>query len=130
MAGEPKLLVVEDDPDIANALATYGRHKGYTALIADNGLKAIELAEAEQPDVILLDISLPGMDGRDVMVQLKAKGVADRAIVIFVSARDSQTDRLLGLELGADDYEAKPLVFSTLFQKIEKLRKKRSCGEI
>jgi two-component system alkaline phosphatase synthesis response regulator PhoP len=121
----PKLLVVEDDPDIAAALVKYAEHRGYRPFATDNGLKAVELAKTERPEVILLDIALPGLDGRDVMVQLKASGVTNHAVVIFVTARDGQSDRLLGLELGADDYEGKPLVFATLFNKIEKLRRNK-----
>jgi DNA-binding response OmpR family regulator len=125
-----KLLVVEDEPDIANALATYGRKEGYAVVIASNGIEAVELATSEQPRVILLDISLPGMDGRDVMVRLTEAGVTQEAVVIFVTARDSQNDRLLGLELGADDYETKPLHFNMLFHKIARLLEKKRSGEI
>jgi DNA-binding response OmpR family regulator len=125
-----KLLVVEDEPDIANALATYGRKEGYAVVIASNGIEAVELATSEQPRVILLDISLPGMDGRDVMVRLSEAGVTQEAVVIFVTARDSQNDRLLGLELGADDYETKPLHFNMLFHKIARLLEKKRSGEI
>jgi DNA-binding response OmpR family regulator len=125
-----KLLVVEDEPDIANALATYGRKEGYAVVVASNGIEAVELATSEQPRVILLDISLPGMDGRDVMVRLTEAGVTQEAVVIFVTARDSQNDRLLGLELGADDYETKPLHFNMLFHKIARLLEKKRSGEI
>jgi DNA-binding response OmpR family regulator len=122
--------VVEDDVDIAAALATYGRKTGYEVLVANDGKTAVELATRERPEVILLDIHLPGMDGRDVMSRLKQNGVADAAVVIFVTARDSQLDRLVGLELGAAEYETKPLHLQLLFQKIARLLEKKQRGEI
>jgi two-component system, OmpR family, alkaline phosphatase synthesis response regulator PhoP len=125
-----KLLVVEDEPDIANALATYAKAKGYVPIVAQNGLLAVDIAKAERPQVILLDISLPGMDGRDVYVALEKAGVTQGAVVIFTTARDSQSDRILGLELGAADYETKPLHLQVLFQKIERLLDKKHAGEI
>ncbi|MEE8410552.1 MAG: response regulator [Myxococcota bacterium] len=125
-----KLLIVEDEPDIANALAIYGRKAGYEVLVASDGFQAIEIGIRERPAVVLLDISLPGMDGRDVMVRLQNAGVTKEAVVIFVTARDSQNDRLLGLELGADDYETKPLHFSMLFSKIARLLEKKQSGAI
>ena len=130
LAPHTKLLVVEDEPDIANALATYAKAKGYVPIVAQNGLLAVEIAKAERPQVILLDISLPGMDGRDVYVALEKAGVTQGAVVIFTTARDSQSDRILGLELGAADYETKPLHLQVLFQKIERLLEKRHAGEI
>jgi len=78
-----------------------------------------------QPDVILLDIGLPGLDGRDVMSKLRSEHISDEAIIIFTTAREAQSDRVLGLELGADDYETKPLDFDRLFNKIQALREKR-----
>ena len=125
-----KLLVVDDEPEVADGLALYGKRMGYQTFVAYDGPSAVAKAEAERPDIILLDISLPGMDGRDVMRELKASGVADTAIVVFVTARDSQTDRIVGLELGAADYEAKPLHFGMLFKKIERLLEKKSLGEL
>lgn len=125
-----KLMVVEDDPDISKALAAYGEKRGFQVFTANDGHRAVEVGTAKRPDVILLDIALPGMDGRDVMVKLKEAGVTDNAVVIFVTARDSQTDRIVGLELGADDYETKPLHFHLLFQKIDRLLEKKHGADI
>ncbi len=125
-----KLLVVEDDLEIANALVTYAKHRGFAALHAADGLAAVELAEREVPEVILLDISLPGLDGRDVFVRLKKSGIADRAVVIFATARDGQLDRLAGLEMGAAEYESKPFQLATLFSKIESLLRKKRAGQL
>lgn len=122
---EAKLLVVEDDPEIASALATYARARGYTVTVAENGYGAVESITTIHPDVILLDISLPGIDGRDVLARVRSQGLTKDSVVIFVTARDEQSDRLVGLELGADDYETKPLHFFMLFRKIEHLLEKK-----
>lgn len=121
----PVLLVVEDEPEIARVIATYGEKIGYEVHSVDNGLDAVKTALEVRPDVVLLDIALPGMDGRDVMKRLTDEGITERAVVIFLTARDEQSDRLLGLELGADDYETKPVHFQMLFRKIERLRSKK-----
>jgi DNA-binding response OmpR family regulator len=125
-----KLLVVEDDSDIANALATYGAHRGFAVTVCDNGLDAVDVALREEPDAILLDIALPGLDGRDVLVRLQHAGVTKKSVVIFATARDAQIDRVSGLELGADDYETKPYQLATLFGKIAALVTKKRANEL
>jgi two-component system, OmpR family, response regulator ResD len=124
-----KLLVVEDDPDIAHAVTTYGKHRGFLVLHAANGRRAVEIGTLERPDVILLDIAIPELDGRDVYLRLEEAGILEQAVVIFATARDSQVDRISGLEMGADDYETKPFHLDMLFRKIEMLlTKKRDAG--
>ncbi len=125
-----KLLVADDDPDILNAFVTFGESRGYEVVSALSGDAALELAREHRPDVILLDIMMPGIDGRDLIKKLRGDGITDKAVVMFVSARDAQSDRLVGLELGADDYETKPLHFGRLFDKIERLLEKKAAGEI
>lgn len=123
-------MVVEDDPGIATALTVYANKKGYEVISADNGVRAVELGVQHQPEVILLDMSLPGLDGRDVLVHLQKHGVAQKAVVIFVTARDSQNDRLMGLEMGATEYETKPIHLQVLFAKIERLLSKKKSGNL
>ncbi|MBN1962574.1 MAG: response regulator [Deltaproteobacteria bacterium] len=123
-----KFLVVEDDADISEALVTYAKHRGFITFHAKDGFSAIELGKREMPDVILLDIALPGLDGRDVFVQLQKDGITKKAVVIFATARDSQSDRIAGLELGADEYETKPFQLATLFTKIDALLAKKRSG--
>jgi DNA-binding response OmpR family regulator len=118
-AGNPcKILIVDDEQAIADGLALYGSKLGYECRVAYTGPDAVAAAKADPPDLMLLDIALPGLDGRDVMNALNEAGITKHTIVIFVTARDSQSDRLLGLELGAKDYETKPLHFGLLFRKI------------
>jgi DNA-binding response OmpR family regulator len=125
-----KLLVADDDPAISEAIATFGRARGYEVYIASRGDEALALAKEHRPAVILLDVMMPGLDGRDVMKQLGETGVAKESVVVFVTARDAQSDRLVGLELGAAEYETKPLHFGRLFDKLERLLEKKASGEL
>ena len=125
-----KLLVVDDDLDLNDILSTFGKKRGYEVSCAHRGDQALELAKSERPDVILLDVQLPGLDGRDVMAKLAESGMLEQTIVIFVTARDSQSDRLLGLELGAVEYEIKPLHYGRLFDKLDRLLDKKRVGEL
>ena len=121
----PVLLQIEDDPNIAMATKMFAEGKGYNVHRCDNGVEGLKMAGELKPDVILLDIGLPGLDGRDVMSKIRNNHVSDETIVIFTTAREAQSDRILGLELGADEYETKPLNFERLFNKIEALLEKR-----
>lgn len=125
-----KLLVADDDKAIADGLSIYGRKRRFEVFTAYRGDDALAIAQAEKPEIILLDIMMPGLDGRDVMKNLKDAGISEESVVIFITARDSQSDRIVGLQLGAAEYEAKPLHFGRLFDKIDRLLAKRKAGEI
>ena len=124
-----KLLIADDDPDILHAMETFAKTRGYEVVSATRGDDALDLAREHRPDAILLDIMMPGLDGRDVMKRLQAEGIDKQAVVIFVTARDAQSDRLVGLELGAHEYETKPVHIGRLFDKIARLLEKRRAGE-
>ncbi len=101
----PRVLVVEDDATTADTLRRYLEREGYTASWAASGVEALEVAEREQPDVVLLDVMLPELDGIAVCRRLRAtRDVA----VLMVSARVTEADFIRGLDAGADDYIAKP----------------------
>ena len=100
-----RILIVEDEQDIASVLQDYLRHEGYeTAHLAD-GQRALERIQADPPDLTLLDVMLPGLDGLGV---LRGTRACTQAPVIMLTARAEEIDRLIGLELGADDYICKP----------------------
>ena len=102
------ILVVDDEPKIAKQARDYLERSGFRVLMADDGELALALAHRERPDLVVLDLNLPGMDGLDVCRALRR----DSAVpIIMLTARVEETDRLIGLELGADDYIVKP--FST-----------------
>jgi len=100
----PTILVVDDNESIVSALADYLRAAGYAATTAVDGLGAIKAAAEHRPDLALVDIMLPGMDGLELTKRFQAENIP----VILVTARSDEVDRLVGLEMGADDYITKP----------------------
>lgn len=103
-----KILVVEDEANTAELLRRYFEIVGYSVVNALNGTDAVKAAEKEQPEVIILDINLPDMDGYEVCRQLRINPITDRIPIVFLTQRDDRLDRLEGLKLGADDYIGKP----------------------
>jgi two-component system response regulator AdeR len=99
------VLVVEDEPEIGEILEGYLRREGFHTERAADGRQALNLLRAAQPDLVLLDIMLPEMDGLEVLRRIRSNG---NTPVILVTARTEDLDKLLGLELGADDYVTKP----------------------
>jgi len=98
-------VVVEDDASIADLLDLYLREGGFRVLLASDGERGLDLVAAHRPQLVVLDIGLPGIDGLEVCRRIRA---TSRTPVLFLTARDSEIDRIVGLELGADDYVAKP----------------------
>lgn len=101
----PLVLVVEDEPGIASILIAYLQREGLRTQQAGDGLQALQLFRQLRPDIVLLDIHLPGMDGVDVLREIRSDG---QTPVIMVTALADDVDKLLGLRLGADDYVVKP----------------------
>src|SRR5438093_1351030 len=99
------ILVVDDEPSIAQIAGDYLRHGGFGVITASNGVDALALARAQRPDLIVLDLGLPRMDGVEVAKTLRREG---NVPIIMLTARIEESDRLAGLELGADDYMTKP----------------------
>ena len=103
-----KVLVVDDEKDMIE-LVRYGLEKdGYQVLAADSGEKALDLVRREAPHAVVLDIMMPGLSGLDVLRKLRAESQTASLPVILVTARGDEADRVVGLELGADDYVVKP----------------------
>ncbi|MCR4406988.1 MAG: response regulator transcription factor [Anaerolineae bacterium] len=100
-----KILIVDDNPKIVDLVRLYLEKDGYRVLVAYDGLTALELARQKQPDLIVLDLLLPGMDGLDVCRVLRAESEVP---IIMLTAKTTEEDKLVGLELGADDYVTKP----------------------
>jgi len=117
------ILIVEDEADLARGLEINLRREGYEVLKAGTGDHGLHLALNENPDLILLDVMLPGMNGFDVCRQLRQKGFD--APIIMLTARGEEIDRVLGLELGADDYVQKPFGLRELIARI-RVRLRRS----
>lgn len=105
---EGRVLVVEDDADIANMLQLYFKAQGYEVYVAPRGNVALELARQKLPNVIVLDIMLPDIDGYEVCRRLRTHLRTSHIPIIFLTQRDERSDKIRGLELGADDYITKP----------------------
>ena len=99
------ILVVDDEPKISQLARDYLEHAGFAVLTAGDGTSALHAARTRHPDLVVLDLGLPGLDGLDVIRSLRAAGSTP---IVVVTARDTELDKLLGLELGADDYVTKP----------------------
>ena len=99
------VLVVDDEPRIVQLARDYLEHAGFAVLAAGDGRTALQLARSRHPDLVVLDLGLPGLDGLDVTRALRADG---NLPIVMLTARDDELDKLLGLELGADDYLTKP----------------------
>jgi two-component system phosphate regulon response regulator PhoB len=118
-----KIIVIEDEPDIANLLTFHLRSDGYECLVARDGKKGLHLAQTERPDLVLLDLMLPGMSGTDVCKALKGNAEYAHIPVIMLTAKGDEVDRILGFELGADDYVVKPFSPRELMLRIKTVLK-------
>ena len=115
-ADESKILIVDDEQSIVDLLAYNLRRNGYRVVVARDGREALRLAQLEQPDLIILDLMLPGVDGLDVCRALRREGSVP---IIMLTARDEEVDRVVGLELGADDYVTKPFSVRELVARVK-----------
>jgi two-component system response regulator ResD len=113
-----KVLVVDDEPAIADVVALYLRRAGYETVVAGTGRDALGHAEEARPDVVVLDLMLPDIDGLEVMRRLRREGLRRRAIIV-VTARGEESDRIVGLRLGADDYVVKPFSPAELVARVD-----------
>ena len=100
------ILVVDDEPRIVELARDYLEHAGFRVITANDGRAALDVTRHDRPDLIVLDLGLPGLDGLDVTRELRRDGSIP---IVMVTARDDELDKLLGLELGADDYLTKPV---------------------
>ena len=121
------LLVVEDEPNILELLSASLRYAGFDVVTASAGSEAVQAAQRHRPDLIVLDIMLPDMDGFDVLRRLRGGGA--RVPVLFLTARDAMEDKVRGLTLGGDDYVTKPFSLEEVVARIRAvLRRTRGEG--
>jgi two-component system, OmpR family, response regulator len=118
MWGMTTVLVVDDEPIVREVVVRYLQHEGYRTLEAGDGEHARILLEAERPDLVVLDVMLPGIDGLELCRWIRAKSELP---VILLTARGEEADRIIGLELGADDYLAKPFSVLELVARVKAL---------
>jgi DNA-binding response OmpR family regulator len=113
-----KILIVDDEPNIVLSLDYLVRKKGYTPFIARNGSEALAIAEKEKPNLVVLDIMMPDIDGYEVCKQIKSNTSLAHTKIIFLSAKSRQEDIDKGLAMGADQYVTKPFSTKQIMQEI------------
>jgi two-component system OmpR family response regulator len=112
----PKILVVDDEPNIRDLLTSTLRHKGFAVASVSNGASTISAVLAEEPDLILLDVMLPDMNGFSVTQRLRAAGYTSP--ILFLTAKDDTADKIQGLTVGGDDYVTKPFSLDEIVARI------------
>ncbi|MCX5709806.1 MAG: response regulator [Candidatus Omnitrophica bacterium] len=124
-----KILIVEDEKDIAKMLDYNLKKEGYKTSIARDGEDALDLAVREHPDLILLDLMLPGVDGLEVCKELKKERTTSGIPIIMLTAKSRESDKIVGLELGADDYVTKPFSPRELIARIKAVTRRAKDKE-
>lgn len=125
------ILIVEDDEDIVEMIAYNLKRDGYKIISAFRGEDGLSLAKKNLPDLIILDIMLPGMDGFEVCKSLKNNALTEKIPIIMLTAKSQESDKIVGLELGADDYVTKPFSPRELIARIKAvLRRHRAPSPI
>jgi DNA-binding response OmpR family regulator len=115
---EPTILVADDDDDVRDLVAFKLNAAGYHAITADNGSMALDLVHREQPDMVILDVAMPGLDGLSVCYELHSSAATAQIPVLMLSGRSRRVDIELGLTVGADDYLIKPFSPSELIRRV------------
>ncbi|MCL1985062.1 MAG: winged helix-turn-helix domain-containing protein [Betaproteobacteria bacterium] len=123
--GKPKILIIEDEADIRELLAYNLRKEGFAALEAGDGRLGLEMARTHLPVLVLLDLMLPGMDGLTVCRELERDPSTAPIPIIMLTAKGEELDRVVGLELGADDYVVKPFSVRELILRIRNILKRQ-----
>jgi DNA-binding response OmpR family regulator len=125
-AGPARILVVDDDPTVSEVVTRYLEHEGYVVECFADGRLALDSATANPPDLVVLDLMLPGMDGLEVCRRLREIGPLP---VIMLTARGDETDRVVGLEIGADDYVTKPFSPRELTLRVQSVLRRASAPD-
>jgi len=120
-----KILVVDDEPSITNLVSAYLKPEGYEVFIASDGNAGLKAARAFKPDLIILDVMLPGMDGIELLSRLRRES---DVYVIMLTARTEETDKIVGLSVGADDYVTKPFSPRELVARVKAALRRIETG--
>jgi DNA-binding response OmpR family regulator len=122
----PTVLIVDDEPQIVQLVRDYLEHGGFKVLTASDGPSAVRTASTQHPDLVVLDLGLPGLDGLDVTRSLRRNGSLP---IIMLTARTDETDKLVGLELGADDYVTKPFSPKELVARVRSVLRRTEAAK-
>jgi len=125
-----KVLVIEDDRSLAEVLTYNLNVAGYEVLVATDGQDGLLKAQTKSPDIVLLDLMLPVVDGLDVCRRLRAGNATKDVPIIMLTAKSEESDELVGFSLGADDYVTKPFSVKVLLERMKALRRRRTTDDI
>jgi two-component system phosphate regulon response regulator PhoB len=123
------ILVIEDEQDLAELIAFHLEKEGYLPLIANEGTAGLKKAQNTLPDLLLLDIMLPGISGIDICKALKENEKTASIPIIMLTAKGEEIDRVVGFEVGADDYMSKPFNMRELLLRVKAVLRRTNCGE-
>ncbi|MEP7010742.1 MAG: response regulator transcription factor [Acidobacteriota bacterium] len=124
-----KILVVDDDPDLRDLIGYTLRRDGYFVIESEDGAAALLMAEFERPDLVLLDVNLPRLDGFEVCRRMRANPATSAIPIVMLTVRGTEEDQVRGLDLGADDYLAKPFSPRTLLARVRALLRRSGVAE-
>ncbi|PTU31657.1 response regulator transcription factor [Stenotrophobium rhamnosiphilum] len=125
-----KILVADDDPNVREVIRFALSKAGYAVVLADNGAIALSQFAREQPALLVLDILMPEMDGLEVCRRLRAEPRSAATPILFVSSRDDEVDKIIGLEMGGDDYLAKPFSPRELVARVKAILRRSSAPRV
>lgn len=123
-----KILIIEDDPATQRLVDYSLKQEGYQIITASNGLEGIRKAIGETPDLIILDVMLPGLDGFEICYRLKSEPATANLPILMFSAKAQEIDKDTGIKVGADDYLTKPSAPADIIARVEKLLAKKKDG--
>lgn len=126
MRSKGKLLVIDDDVTLTKALSMYLAHAGYEVFVASNGAEGLRVFFAQRPDLVILDVMMPQMDGWETCRRIREMSTVP---ILMLTARSQETDRVMGLKLGADDYVCKPFSLKELEARIEAILRRTERAE-
>jgi DNA-binding response OmpR family regulator len=121
-----RILIIEDDPATSRLVEYSLRHAGYEVLRATNGLEGVRKALTEAPDLVILDVMLPGLDGFEICHRLKSDAATTRLPILMFSAKAQEIDKTTGLKVGADEYLTKPAAPAEIISRVQELLAKKS----
>jgi two-component system phosphate regulon response regulator PhoB len=124
----PRILIIEDERGLTDVLVYNLQREGYETIVAHDGQEGLRKAQMQLPDLILLDLMLPGMDGLEVCRQLRASEQTRHMPILMLTAKAEETDQVVGFSMGADDYVTKPFSVKVLLQRIKALQRRVETG--
>ena len=119
-----KILIIEDDPSFSRAITHIIQKEGYDVISASNGMAGLRMAKGENPDLLILDVMLPGLDGFEICSRLRQDTLTANLPIIMLSAKGQEVDKTTGLKVGASEYLTKPIDRALLLEKITSLLNK------